>query len=232
VATVTRVVGQPEIDRTNLKRMVSVTARIEGKDLGSTITAIKAVLNQPGLLPDNMYYEFGGLYEQERIAARGLTVVLMVAVLLVFTLLLFLYEQFKVAIAMMIMPLLALAGVFIGMLVTATELNITSRMGLTMIVGIVTEVAIFYYSEFHDLPQTMPFHERLILSGTNRLRPIAMTTFAAILALSPLALGIGQGSAMQQPLAIAIISGLVVQLPLVLIVLPALLAMFGRKSEQ
>jgi len=130
------------------------------------------------------------------------------------------------------MPLLALAGVFVGLLVTGTELNITARMGLTMIVGIVTEVAIFYYSEYHDLPETLPFHERLILSGTNRLRPIAMTTFAAILALAPLALGIGQGSAMQQPLAIAIVSGLVVQLPLVLIVLPALLAMFKGNDER
>src|SRR5437867_9963878 len=96
-------------------------------------------------------------------------------------------------------------------------------MGMTMIVGIVTEIAIFYYSEFHSLPAS---HDRLILSGTNRMRAISMTAFAAILALLPLALGIGHGSAMQQPLAIAIISGLICSLPLVLIILPALLAIF------
>jgi len=96
-------------------------------------------------------------------------------------------------------------------------------MGMTMIVGIVTEVAIFYYSEFQDLQDQ---ENQLVIAGINRMRPIAMTTFAAILALLPLALGIGQGSSMLKPLAIAIISGLVFQLPLVMIVLPCLLALF------
>ena len=103
-----------------------------------------------------------------------------------------------------------------------------------MIVGIVTEMAIFYLSEYADLSAEPSGRARLITAGNNRMRPIAMTTFAAILALMPLALGIGQGAAMQQPLAIAIVSGLVAQLPLVLIVLPALLLMFGitRESKQ
>ena len=121
---------------------------------------------------------------------------------------------------MLFTTLLAVAGVYFGLWVTGTEFNITSRMGMTMIVGIVTEVAIFYYSEYRDLPPTA---DRYIIAGINRMRPIAMTTFAGILALAPLALGIGEGSAMQQPLAIAIISGLIFQLPLVLIVLPAIL---------
>jgi len=141
----------------------------------------------------------------------------------VFLLLLFLYESFRVAVAMLLIPLFAVAGVYLGLWITRTEFNITSRMGMTMIVGIVTEIAIFYYSEFRVLPAT---EDRFILAGINRMRAISMTTFAAILALLPLALGIGQGSAMQQPLAIAIIAGLIFSLPLVLIVLPALLAMF------
>ena len=124
--------------------------------------------------------------------------------------------------------LFAVAGVFLGLWVTGTEFNITSRMGMTMIVGIVTEIAIFYYSEFRSLPAS---DDRLILAGINRMRAISMTTFAAILALLPLALGIGHGSAMQQPLAIAIISGLICSLPLVLIILPALLAIFDRKAS-
>src|SRR5437016_6925338 len=124
---------------------------------------------------------------------------------------------------MLFVPIFAVAGVFFGLWVTGTEFNITSRMGMTMIVGIVTEIAIFYYSEFRVLPAS---HDRLIVAGINRMRAISMTTFAAILASLPLALGIGQGSAMQQPLAIAIIAGLIFSLPLVLIVLPALLAIF------
>ena len=147
-------------------------------------------------------------------------------------LLLFLYESFRVAIAMMFTTLLAVAAVFMGLWLTGTELNITAMMGMTMVVGIVTEVGIFYYSEFQDLADETDRHTRLLRAGVNRMRPIAMTTFAAILALLPLALGIGQGSALQQPLAIAIISGLVVQLPLVLTVLPALLAMFGASQTQ
>jgi multidrug efflux pump subunit AcrB len=144
-------------------------------------------------------------------------------VVLVFLLLLFLYESFKVAFALLAMPLLAVPCVYLGLWLTGTEFNITSNMGMTMIVGIVTEVAIFYFSEFRDGAEGTQGDSRFVAAGINRMRPIAMTTFAAILALAPLAFGIGQGSAMLQPLAIAIISGLVVQLPLVLIVLPALL---------
>jgi multidrug efflux pump subunit AcrB len=97
-------------------------------------------------------------------------------------------------------------------------------MGMTMVIGIVTEVSIFYFSEFRELHNQQDMHLRLIQAGNNRMRPIAMTTIAAILALMPLALGIGQGSAMQQPLAIAIVAGLAVQLFLALIVLPVFLA--------
>jgi multidrug efflux pump subunit AcrB len=127
---------------------------------------------------------------------------------------------------MLITTLLALSAVFVGLWLTGTEMNIRSMMGMTMIVGIVTEVAIFYYSEYCELEQERDQHTRLIDAGHNRMRPIAMTTLAAIFALLPLGLGIGQGAAMQQPLAIAIISGLLVQLPLVLIVMPALLLVF------
>jgi multidrug efflux pump subunit AcrB len=136
------------------------------------------------------------------------------------------------AIAMLLTTLLALCAVFAGLWLTDTELNISAMMGMTMVIGIVTEVAIFYVSEWFDLwkEDTGNRSNVLIQAGINRMRPIAMTTFAAILALLPLALGIGQGSAMQQPLAIAIISGLAVQLPLVLIVLPILLTIFGLRN--
>jgi multidrug efflux pump subunit AcrB len=115
--------------------------------------------------------------------------------------------------------LLAVAAVYIGLWITGTEFDITSRMGMTMVVGIVTEVSIFYYSELQELSGK----DRLVVAGLNRARPIAMTTIAAILALAPLAVGLGAGAAMLRPLAIAIISGLCFQLPLALVVLPAFL---------
>ena len=99
-----------------------------------------------------------------------------------------------------------------------------------MIVGNVTEVAIFYYSEYAGIPREGNMRGRLIAAGSHRMRAITMTTVAAILALLPLALGIGHGSDMLQPLAIAIIVGLLVQLPLVLIILPAILAL-GQPSK-
>jgi multidrug efflux pump subunit AcrB len=147
------------------------------------------------------------------------------AVVLVFVTLLVLYEQFRIAIAIVATTLLVAGGVFIGLWLTGTEVNISSLMGVTMIVGIVTEVAILYAAELEALLRTSPAEVALVSAGQNRLRPIAMTTLAAVLALSPLALGIGQGSAMQQPLAIAIIVGLILKLPIVLFVLPMLLSL-------
>ncbi len=226
VATVRRVTGQPQITRDDLKRMVAVTGRISGRDLGSTIKAVRACLDTKGVLPPGVYYRLGGLYEQQQIAFRGLIAVFIAAVALVFLVLLLLYERFRVALAMLLTAALAIAAVQIGLWLTGTERNIASMMGLTMIVGIVTEVSIFYYSEVMELRAMEHPLRRLVEAGVNRMRPIAMTTFAAILALLPLALGIGHGSGMLQPLAIAIVVGLSVQLPLVLMVLPGLLVLF------
>jgi CzcA family heavy metal efflux pump len=228
VATLETIIGQPEITREDLKRMIAVVARIEGRDMGSTIRDVKAVLARPGMIPPGVYWTLGGLYEQQQIAFTGLVAVFGAAVLLVFCLLLYLYDSFRVATAMLLTTLTSLAAVFVGLWLTGTELNITAMMGMTMIVGIVTEVGIFYYSEYDELRDMKELYPRMILAGQNRMRPIAMTTLAAILALSPLALGIGEGAEMQKPLAIAIISGLVVQLPLALVVLPALLSFFGH----
>jgi len=230
VATLRQVQGQPEITRNNLKRMVAVTARISGRSLGAAIADVKQVLARPGLLPKGMFHQLGGVYQQQQAAFRGLTVVLLAAIALVFTLLLFLYESFRVALAILAMPLLALPGVFIGLWLTGIELNISSMMGMTMIVGIVTEVAIFYFSEFEDAQRRVALHDALHDAGTHRTRPILMSTLAAILTLLPLALALGQGSQMQQPLAVAIIAGMLLQLPLVLLVMPVLYALLRRRD--
>jgi CzcA family heavy metal efflux pump len=232
VATLTPVSGQPQIVRDDLKQMIPVTGRISGRDLGSTIRDVQATLARPGLLPSGVYFAIGGTYAEQQKAFSGLIAVFSGAVALVFLLLLFLYESFRTALAMLGCTLLALSAVTIGLWLTHTELNISSMMGMTMIVGIATEVAIFYVSELVSLPDDLAPHTALVEAGLNRMRPIAMTTFAAILALLPLALGIGAGSAMQQPLAIAIISGLLLQLPVVLIVLPVLLSLHFKPADR
>lgn len=226
VATLAVVAGQPQITRENLERMAGITAQIEGRDLGSVMADVKKTLAQPGLLPDGMTYELGGTYERQQKSFQGLLMVMIAALLLVFILLLFLYGRFLVALAMMLIIFLAISSVFLGLYLTGTELDIMSIMGMTMIVGIVTETAIFYYTEFAAEPSDNAVERGLIAAGIGRIRAIAMTTIAAILALMTLALGIGQGSALLQPLAIAIIAGLIAQLPLVLIVLPVVLKLF------
>ena len=140
-----------------------------------------------------------------------------------FLLLLALYRRFKVALAMLVTALLSLAAIYLGLWLWGVNVDISSMMGIAMIVGIVTEVSVFYVEELLVLPPEMERGEALLAAASNRLRPIAMTTLAAILALLPLAIGIGEGSGLLKPLAVAIVSGLTAQLPLVLLVLPALL---------
>lgn len=223
VATLREVRGQPEVTRDNLKRLVAVTARITGRDLGTAIGAVRVALDKPGALPKGVYYGLGGLYEQQQIAFKGLVGVLGAAVALVFALLLFLYERFRIAIVLLAMPLLALPAVFIGLWLAGVNLNISAMMGLTVVVGIVTEVGIFFLSELRDQLQSKPLGEAVIDAQRERLRPILMSALAALLTLLPLALAIGEGAEMQQPLAIAIVAGLALEVPLVLVVLPALL---------
>jgi len=236
VASLSQQRGQPEIGHENLKRMLAVTGRIEGRDMGSTMGDVKKLLDRRGELPAGMYYELGGLYQQQQIAFHDLTIVLLTAIALVFTLLLFLYESFRAAIVVMIQPLLAICGVFIGLWVTGTELDISSMMGMTMIVGIVTELSIFYFSELSEIQaeaarseRSLTLREALLAAGHNRTRAILMSTIAAILTLSPLALAIGRGSQMQQPLAIAIIAGMFAAVPLVLVVMPVLYSLAMRR---
>ncbi len=232
VATFELIPGQPEITRENQKRVVSVSAR-STRDLGSTIKDVREALGKPGLIPGTVRYALGGQYQEQQVAFRGTIGVILAGGALVFLLLLFMYESFRVAGAILSLTVLAVACVFIGLWLTGTELNIASMMGMVMIVGNVTEVAIFYYSEYADEDHKgLLFTDRLITAGNHRMRAITMTTLAAILALLPLALNVGHGAGMLQPLAIAIVAGLVVQLPLVLVVLPALLAMVLGNDER
>ena len=234
VASIERKTGQPQLVRENFKQMFAVTGRISGRDIGSTVAEVRTMLDRPGALPAGVYYTLGGLYSEQQTAFRGLLWVFTAAVLLVFLLLLFLYERFAIAISILLMPLLSMAAVFIGLWATGVELNISSMMGMTMIVGIVTEVAIFFFSEYLDVCRhgETDAVEALIAAGSNRMRPIVMTTLAAILALLPLAFAWGEGAAMQQPLAVAIVSGLLIQLPMVLFVMPAVFRLLTKTGPR
>jgi len=233
IAQVSAAPGQAEIVRENLQRMVPITARLQGISLGSAVAEIKKILGQKGVLPSGVRYELGGLYAQQQIAFAGLTRVFAAALAAEFILLLFLYERFWLPVIMLSASLLSTTAVFTGLWLTGIELNITAIMGMTMIIGIGTEIAIFLVSEYVELAaQGMPPRTALIEAARNRFRPIAMSTLAAILTLFPLALAIGKGSGMQQPLAIAIISGLLVEFPLVLLAMPVVIGLTLPKAER
>jgi multidrug efflux pump subunit AcrB len=230
VATITPVTGQPQISRENLQQMVAVTARIEGRGMGATVADVKKLLAKPGMLDADTRYELGGLYQQQQIAFVGLSKVFLLALVAEFVLLLFLYGRPGLAIIVMACSLFSATAVFIALWVCGVELNITAMMGMTMIIGMGTEMAIFYVSEYVTLARDLPPQEALRIASRDRLRPITMTTLAAILTLLPLALALGQGAGIQQPLAIAIIAGLTLQYPLVLLVLPTLIGLTQRRT--
>jgi multidrug efflux pump subunit AcrB len=223
VADVVPLSGQPQISRENLAPMIAVTGRIEGRGMGAAVADVTAALDRPGTLAPGVRYELGGLYQQQQIAFAGLAKVFAAALVAEFVLLLILYRRFSLPAIIIGCALLSAIAVFIGLWLTGVELNITALMGMTMIIGISTEMAIFYVSEFEELAKEMAPQKAAREAAHNRLRPITMTTLAAMLTLMPLALAIGQGSGIQQPLAIAIIAGLMLQYPLVLIAMPVLL---------
>ncbi len=196
VTRIAAVPGQAEIERENLQRMVAVTARLQGRSLGAAVADVKRVLDQKGTLPSGVRYELGGLYAPQQIAFAGLARVFVAALIAEFVLLLFLYERFWVPLIVLGASMLSTTAVFAGLWFTGIELNITVIMGMTMIIGIGTEMAIFLVSEWIDLSREMPPRQALLEAARNRFRPIAMTTLAAILTLMPLALAIGAGSGM------------------------------------
>ncbi len=232
VADIRTLSGQPEISRENLQQMVAVTARIEGRGLGAAIGNVTHALEAPGMLAPGVRYELGGLYQQQQIAFAGLARVFVAALLAEFILLLILYERMWLPVIIIATSLLSTTAVFTALWLTGVELNITALMGMTMIIGIGTEMAIFYVSEFAELSQRMEPRAALVQASHDRLRPITMTTLAAILTLLPLALAIGQGSGIQQPLAIAIVAGLLLQYPLVLLAMPVLIGLTVRRPKR
>lgn len=229
IATVSIVGGQKQLTREDLAPFVAVTARLEGRDLGSAMTDVRAAITKLKV-PADVRVDYGGLYTQQKQSFADLTLVFVAAMLLVALLLTFLFEKPMWTLAAVATVLLSAAAVLIGLWVTGIELNISALMGLTMVVGMVTELVIFLLAE---LDPSAPLDSvGLRDAAGKRLRPIVMSALIAILTLSPLALGLSRGAGLQQPLATAIIFGLTAAVPLVLLFLPAaLLALRSRDGR-
>jgi multidrug efflux pump subunit AcrB len=222
VSTITELPGQTEVIRDNLQQEKEVTARLEGVDLGTGVAAVqKAVADMH--LPPSIRVDYGGTYKEERKSARDLYIVLVLAVVLIFIVLLFEFRSFSAPIAILSSAILSTSGVFFALLITRTTFNISSRMGLIMVVGIVAKNGILLldanqrFRAFGFSPE-----EAMIQAGRRRLRPIVMTAMAAMAGMLPLSLAIGSGSEMLQPLAIAVIGGILISMVLSLIITPAI----------
>ncbi len=220
LATVTELPGQSEIRRENLQRDVTVTARLEGRDLGSAIKAVQQVVD--GLhLPSSIRVVYGGTYEEQQKSFRDLMLVLVLATVLVFLVLLFEFRTLAAPVSILASALLSTSGVFLALLITGVTFNIASFMGLIMVIGIVAKNGILLLDADQKFRRVgFSAHDAMIQAGRRRLRPILMTALAAAAGMLPLALAIGAGSQMLQPLAIAVIGGISISMVLSLIVTP------------
>jgi len=231
LATVSINAGDAEIQRENLQSMGVVTADLENRDLGSVMKEIQEKISSQLVLPAGYYIEYGGAYAEQQKSFRELLLILITASLLVFSVILFLYRQIKVALLILLIAVLGISGSYLALWLTNTPLNVGSYTGLIMIVGIIGENAIFTFLQFRESLHEHNVDESIIYSISTRLRPKLMTALGAIIALMPLALGIGTGAQLHQPLAIAVIGGFVIALPLLLIVLPSMLRLLYRKYK-
>jgi multidrug efflux pump subunit AcrB len=223
--------GQTEIIRENLQRRIAVTGRFEGVSLGEGMKSVQQAVTDMHI-PSSIRVEYGGTYQEQQKSFRDLLVVLILAVVLVFTVLLFEFRTFAAPAAIIASALLSTSGVFLALLVTRTSFNISSFMGLIMVIGIVAKNGILLLdADQRFRAEGSSVRDAMIHAGERRLRPILMTALATVAGMIPLSLAFGAGSQMLQPLAIAVIGGLLASMVLSLIVTPAVhYYLSGRKE--
>jgi len=222
--------GAAEITRENSQSVAIVSARLNERDLGSVMKDIQTQIKSKISLPQGYYISYGGAYAGQKESFHELLLILMLSSLLVFTLVLFLYRDFKAAFIILLNSVVGISGSFIALYLTHLPLNVGSYTGLIMIVGIIGENAIFTFQQFKNNLKTKDVKDAVVSAVSIRLRPNLMTAFGAIIALMPLALGIGTGSQLHQPLAVAVIGGFVIALPLLLVVYPTILCKVYKKK--
>jgi len=214
--------GQLELRREDSRQDVAVTARLEGRDMGSAMAEIRVALNQDSSIPPGTI-EYGGLYEQQQKSFRNLLFVLLMAIFLVFTILLLEFGSFYEPLAIVFGAILALFGTVLALWLTGTSLNVVSLLGAIIGIGIVAKNGILMLDFVKHLrADGLDLVEALVRSGRRRLRPVLMTSLAAALGMLPLAYGIGSGADMLKPLAIAVIGSLCISVLLSLVATPTL----------
>jgi len=228
MASIEQLPPQDEIHRENLQRLIVVTAQLEGSDLGSAISRVKATV--AGLhLPPSVRVEYGGTYEVQQKSFHDLLQVLMLALALVFGVLLTEFRNFPAPVAILTSSILSISGVILALLITNTTFNVASFMGLIMVIGIVAKNGILLLDADEKFrAEGMSATDAMMHAAQRRLRPIVMTAIAAVCGMLPLAFALGAGSQMLQPLAIAVIGGLLISMVLSLVVTPVVYFLLTR----
>ena len=220
VADLSKEPSEVELVRDDLRQDISVSARLEGRDLGSAMREIQDKLGRAGWLPPGTV-EYGGLYQQQQESFRNLVLVLLAAILLVFTVLLIEFRSFNEPVAIVFGAILAMFGTVAALWLTGITLNIVSFLGAIIGVGIVAKNGILMLDFVQQLESGgTELTEALVRSGHRRLRPVLMTLAAAALGMLPLAVGVGSGADMLRPLAIAVIGALCISVLLSLVATP------------
>ncbi|MGH9776388.1 MAG: efflux RND transporter permease subunit [Candidatus Acidiferrales bacterium] len=231
LAQVEQVRGENQLLRENQRLMVVLTSRLENRDLGSVIGDVKTLLAHQQF-PTGVTYEIGGQYESQQTSFHDLLYVLFLALGAVFVVLVIQFRSFAPALIILSAAPLSLLGVFAMLDVTGTALNVSSFMGIILMVGLVVKNGIILFEYVHKLweEEHMPLDEALVAAGKIRIRPILMTTLATLFGLLPLALGIGSGAELQKPLALAVIGGLLLSTFITLLLMPVLYSLLARRS--
>ena len=214
--------GQLELRREDLRQDVAVTARLEGRDLGSAMAEIRNRLSQDKSIPSQVI-EFGGLYQQQQESFRHLLIILAIAVFLVFTILIPEFRSFSGPVAIVSGAILAMFGAVLALYISGTSLNVVSLLGAIIGVGIVAKNGILMLDFATVLKGSgVNLEDALIRAGKRRLRPVLMTSGTTALGMLPLAYGVGSGADMLRPLAIAVIGAVCISVLLSLVATPVI----------
>ncbi len=232
LAAIQQLPPQNEIRRENLQRLVIVTGRLEGSDLGTAMAKVRQTVAELHL-PPSVRVEYGGTYEEQQKSFRDLLRVLLLALALVFGVLLTEFRNFPAPIAILTSSVLSISGVILALLITGTTFNVASFMGLIMVIGIVAKNGILLLDADEKFrAEGYAAADAMIHAAQRRLRPIVMTAIAAVCGMLPLAFALGAGSQMLQPLAIAVIGGLTISMALSLIVTPVVYFLLTRNRSE
>jgi multidrug efflux pump subunit AcrB len=225
-----------EYDRYNMRRLVSLTANIEGEDLGRAATRLKRAIQAAGDPPRSVEVDVRGQVEPMNVMFRGLAVGLGLAVVVIFLLLTAYFQSLRLALLVVMTAPAVVAGVAVALILTRTTLNIQSFMGAIMAIGVAVANSILLVTFAEEGRQEsarrgFPDAGAAAVDGAqHRLRPILMTSFAMITGMVPLALGLGEGGEQTAPLGRAVIGGLAAATLMTLLVLPSLFAIVQRRA--